>query len=85
MTAALHPQQVTACGIGLIVCATNRLHFAFVAFALHGGALGQQLRQLAKRCERSEGVSKIFALLCDLQTKIRQDLYIYIDTYIYKM
>lgn len=45
VAAALHPQQVTARGISLIVCAAN-WSLALVALALLGGALGQRLRQL---------------------------------------
>lgn len=40
VAAALHPQQVTACGIGLIVRAADGA-LAIIALALLGSALGQ--------------------------------------------
>lgn len=55
MAAALHPQQVTARGIGLIVRAADGA-LAIVALALLGSALGQrcQWRELWK-AERGRG------------------------------
>lgn len=57
VTAALHPQQVTARGIGLIVRAADGA-LAIVALALLGSALGQrcQRRELGKAERRGEGV-----------------------------
>lgn len=45
VAAALHPQQVTARGIGLVVGAADGA-LAIVALALLGGAFGQRRRQL---------------------------------------
>lgn len=55
VAAALHPQQVTARGIGLIVRAADGA-LAIVALALLGSALGQrcQRRELGK-AERRDG------------------------------
>lgn len=55
MAAALHPQQVTARGIGLIVRAADGA-LTIVALALLGSALGQrcQRRELGK-AERRDG------------------------------
>lgn len=54
--AALHPQQVTARGIGLIVRAADGA-LAIIALALLGSALGQrcQRRELGKAERRAEG------------------------------